>query len=427
MLSWSQASAILLAYLVFANATQASETVTLRLSSGSLGGAVTSRSVPTRKALGPLMPQTTRRAFPVGGEPNGIVSLPRTSTVNAITPKTALTPNSTVSKTAGDATNFAYGTGQLLWPYTTSRVASSTANATSEVQDNPVSSTPFRQTGLLLTGFSEGIAQCTASLILPNVIVTAAHCVQHYGMAGSGGIMGAVWVPAATASPFDRLATTPGPFGVWEAATAVVPSSYYYGTDTCAKEAPGVACKNDLAVLSLVPLGGQKAGAVLGGTYTYSSNGYSFVQSKAFKNTIVADVTQLGYPGAFDDGNQMQRNNSFGRYIVTRGRTTSRRPLLGIQLGSALTAGASGGPILVNFGTTPSVTGEANLGYESFGNVVVGVTSYGYSEVGVNVQGATFFGQNFEYPLADYGGFGAGNIGALVQTVCGLDPASCLN
>jgi hypothetical protein len=28
------------------------------------------------------------------------------------------------------------------------------------------------------------------------------------------------------------------------------------------------------------------------------------------------------------------------------------------------------------------------------------------------------FGQNREFPAADYGGYGAGNIGALLQTLC---------
>jgi hypothetical protein len=39
--------------------------------------------------------------------------------------------------------------------------------------------------------------------------------------------------------------------------------------------------------------------------------------------------------------------------------------------------------------------------------------------------GSSWFGQNAEYPLADYGGHGAGNIGALVNAACSQYPAAC--
>lgn len=91
-----------------------------------------------------------------------------------------------------------------------------------------------------------------------------------------------------------------------------------------------------------------------------------------------------------------------------------------------MTGGSSGGPWLVNFGTVPSIDSGANLGNYSLPNVVVGVTSYGYSDVGLNVQGASFFGQNHEFPAPDYGGYGAGNIGALLQTMCNGQPDACV-
>lgn len=410
------ASAFVATAAILSNA-EAAGNITLRLSSSSLGDAVATQSIPKSKIRGTSMPQLSTQSVPVGGGP-GVLPLPSAPAARA------LAPNSSLRTSSGGITSYAYGNSPLLWPYTTSRVASSSANATGAVQDNPVSSTPFRQTGLLLTAKSGGIFQCSASLIMPNVIVTAAHCVQDYGTAASGSITGAVWIPANTEDPFTS--PTPGPFGVWEAVTSIVPPSYYYGYDTCSRSAPGIFCNNDLAVLSLAPLNGQKAGDVLGGTYAYGANGYSFVRSKAFKNAIVGDVTQLGYPAEFDNGATMQRNNSFAKYITSRGtKTNNRKVLMGYQLGSALSQGASGGPLLVNFGTPPSVGSGASLGLQSYSNVVVGVASYGYVEVGVNVQGATFFGQNPEFPLADYGGFGPGNIGAMLQTVCGLDPAAC--
>lgn len=367
------------------------------------------------------LPTTTPAAVPVGGgpeysgPPRGVPSLSRA------------TGNAAPAKLSGRGVgNNAYGIDpKLYWPYSTARVASSSSNGGGTVSDNPVSSTPYRQTGKLVMRFGADWAVCTASLLKPSVLVTAAHCVHEFGLGAAGFANEVFWVPANTDDPLAVV--DPGPFGVWAAVDWYIPTSYYNGTDTCAKTAPGVVCNNDLALVVLETKIAGSAGQVLGGTYGYGTNGYGFVKSLAFKNNIVADITQLGYPAAFDDGLQMQRNNSFGKYILQRGKTTSRKPLLNTQLGSAMTGGSSGGPWLVNFGTRPSVAYPGDLGYASESNIVVGVTSWGYSGVpGINVQGSSFFGQNYEYPLSDYGGYGAGNIGSLMQDVCTAYPAKCL-
>lgn len=91
-----------------------------------------------------------------------------------------------------------------------------------------------------------------------------------------------------------------------------------------------------------------------------------------------------------------------------------------------MTGGSSGGPWLVNFGTRPNVSYPGNLGNASDSNIVVGVTGWGYTGLpGVNVLGSSFFGQNYEYPLADYRGYGAGNIGAVMPDVCTVYVSSC--
>lgn len=363
------------------------------------------------------LPMTTSAALPVGV---GADVLPGSTGKPGAS---GLTFGHTSYKQQGGVVGQAYGSSSELWPYTTARVASSSDNGASGVANNPVSSTPYRQTGMLLVQFPDGWYQCTASLILPNVLVTAAHCMQDFGQGSTSRASAAFWIPANSGNPSDP---STWPFGGWTVQAAVVPDSYINGRDTCATSARGIACNNDLAVLALAPLGGQKAATVLGGYYAYGTNGYSFVRSPAFKNAVVADITQLGYPGAFDDGVQMQRNNSFGKLIMKKGRaTTTRKAYQTIQLGSALSEGASGGPLLVNFGTRPVVDAGASLGNQSASNVVVGVTSYGYATPGLNVQGGTFFGQNAEYPLADYGGYGAGNIGALLQTICASNAAAC--
>lgn len=318
----------------------------------------------------------------------------------------------------------AYGSSSDKWPYTTARVASSSASLSTAALDNPVTAAPYRQTGKLLMDFGEDTYQCSASLIMPNVLVTAAHCVQDFGKGDVGRATNFRWIPANTGDP---SVPDNAPFGVWTAKTVVLSDSYVNGTDTCARNAKGIVCNNDMALISLNRLGGQRAAHVLGDAYQYGWNGYSYVKSPAFKNLTVVDITELGYPAAFDNGWQMQRSNSFGRFISWKGfQTTTRKQLLSTQLGTAQTGGSSGGPWLVNFGTRPLIDPtKASLGNQSDSNIVVGVTSYGYIDNGLNVQGASYFGQNTEYPLANYGGYGAGNIAALMQTMCTGDPDAC--
>jgi hypothetical protein len=311
----------------------------------------------------------------------------------------------------------ANGSATEQWPYTTARVAVTALGKDKSLAGVPVSSSPYRQTGKLYMQFGASLFVCTASLIAPSVLITAAHCVHNYGQGQPGFASAVWWYPANTNGGSKQ------PYGRFNATTWAVPTFYFNGTDTCLSGAVGVVCNNDLAIVILAPVKNKKAGTTLGGFYGYGVNGYSFITSPAFGNTVVGDISQLGYPVAFDQGYQMQRNNSFGKYV--QGTGTNAQVLKNTQLGSALTGGSSGGPWLVNFGTRPTITGSASLGSNSTSNVVVGVTSWGYTTVGVNVQGASFFGQNFEFPLADYGGYGGGNIGFMVQAACTLSPAAC--
>jgi len=71
----------------------------------------------------------------------------------------------------------------------------------------------------------------------------------------------------------------------------------------------------------------------------------------------------------------------------------------------------------VNFGITPKIDpAQANHGAQP-SMAIVGVTSFG-TDGGPNDGGSSWFGQNTEYPAADYNGFGPGNIGYLLNLVC---------
>lgn len=344
--------------------------------------------------------------------------LPR---VSASVVQMGRTLSNSISGAAGASTDRGVAAGRAFgtesWPYSTSRVANSSAGAGAGIANEPVSARPYRMTGKLY--FTKGTSTfvCSASLIKRRVIVTAAHCVSQFGT--STLYRNFRWYPAHSSS-------AGGPFGFFTANRVITPTAYLNGTDTCQAGAVGVVCNNDVALIVLNNTSsGLTAGAVLGGTYGYGWNGYSYVNSPVFGDATIADISQLGYPVAFDSGLQMERNNSFGKYI--QGVGTNNQILKNTQLGSALTGGSSGGPWLVNFGTRPAITNTAaaSLGSANVSNVVVGVTSWGYTLISPKVQGASFFGQNVEFPNADYGGRGAGNIGALVNAACTAVPAAC--
>ena len=290
-------------------------------------------------------------------------------------------------------------------PYSTAAAYIQFGGPTMTAAAVPVTAYPWRATGKLTFVSEHARYNCSASLIKPGLLVTAAHCVFQFGVKSAAGY--------STDFVFSPGKSDTDVLGTWTVAAELIPASYYKGTDTCYDY--GVVCNNDVAILVMNKNStGQLPGARLS-WYNYGYNGYSFLTS--FGNAYLAHITQLGYPVAFDGGVRMERNDGIGALYAPGGG------LYATVLGSAMTGGSSGGPWLVNFGTRPSVDPKrANLGIQSLSNVVVGVTSWGYSSVGTNTQGASWFGQNTEFPgsYTDSHGVyrGAGNIGALVSEAC---------
>lgn len=302
--------------------------------------------------------------------------------------------------------------GSSTAPYTTKRVeASSNAFSVSNVYV-PVSSRPYSPTGKLYFSFQGLTYVCSASLIRKGVLVTAAHCVHDYGLGDNGWHSNFVWCPALTSSQN-------GPYGCYSASNPRIANVYKNGTDTCSQK--GVVCNNDLATLIVAPKNNVYAGTTVG-TYGWSWNAYAFKSSTFLGNVKVAQITQLGYPQAFDSGVKMQRTDAVGWY-------SQSGDLKNIQIGSAQTGGSSGGPWIVNFGVDPSIdTTKASLGDEPV-QYVAGVTSYGATTKGYNRQGASFFGQNKEFPDPSYVfnnfNYGAGNIGAILRDTCQNHSTHC--
>ncbi|MGZ8137113.1 MAG: trypsin-like serine peptidase [Methylococcaceae bacterium] len=243
---------------------------------------------------------------------------------------------------------------------------------------------PTRATGRLFFSAMGGTFVCSAALIKPGIVVTAAHCVAEFGT----NRFHSNWqfIPAYN----DGNA----PFGTWSAASATVLTSYLDGTDPCL--VAGVVCANDIALIRLKPQDSPLYPGDSTGWYGYGVNGYSYT---TFLETTSAQISQLGYPVALDDGLLMQRTDSLGYVDPTFSNNT--------VIGSLQTGGSSGGPWLVNMGVKPALNGTT-IGAAANHNIVVGVTSWGYTSTTPKEQGASPFTSD--------------NIEVLVNTLCSPAP-----
>ena len=241
---------------------------------------------------------------------------------------------------------------------------------------------PYRASGKVF--FTDGGSSyvCSASMIKRGVVVTAAHCVAAFGESRF----------------YTNIRFVPGyrngsaPFGEWAAQTVWIKDSYYNGTDTCSQA--GVVCANDVAVIVLQAKNGTYAGTSTG-WYGYGWDGWGFVNN-------VTHLTQIGYPGCLDNGAFMERNDVQGLRNASFTNNTT--------YGSLMCGGSSGGPLLVNFGVRPALTGTTT-GSAANPNMVIGVTSWGFTDTSVKQQGASRFVSN--------------NIVPLVDSACASAPAAC--
>jgi hypothetical protein len=248
---------------------------------------------------------------------------------------------------------------------------------------------PYSAAGMLVYVIGTSTYYCSASLIKPGIVVTAAHCVANYGK--NQLYKGFVFVPGYRDGS--------GPFGKWTAQQVYVKSAYLYGTDGCLRNTLSVAaiCPDDVAVIVLKAQGDSYPGiAASAGSFAYA---YGF---KGFTSNSLAQITEIGYAGGLDKGEYMERNDSQG-YVEPK-------LLANTIIGSNMNGGSSGAPWLVNFGLPSALTGETNGGY-SAPNVVVGVTSWVGANAAAKVEGASPFTNN--------------NIQFLVSWACSATPAAC--
>ena len=378
-----------------ADTSQAAGTV----SSGEMASSSSAEEVALPANPQSKMPLASMEAF----APDAQVRSPRIRGASGV----SLSSESAASQ--GMATEAAEAFGKARAPYTTVRVAVRSLGTSTTAPMTPVTSYPFRPAGKLWARWGDSWFVCTASLVKPSVLITAAHCIFEYGKKANGWADEVRFIPA-------NYDTGSGPYGTFTARDLRVPTPYYRGRDTCTQR--GVVCNNDLATVVLNANASSQYAGNMVGWYAYGWNGYSYTRSKILGSKTVAHITQLGYPQAFDGGYQMQRTDAVGWYLKDGN-------LKNTQIGSAQTGGSSGGPWLVNLGVKASIdTSEASFGRKS-AQAVVGVTSYGWIDKKINRQGASYFGQNKQFSGRDYGGYGAGNIGKIMYDTCRSHSWAC--
>lgn len=343
--------------------------------------------------------------------------LPSPDTSSAVAEKNTsrLTPgfgsnmvNGTQSTATRSATTSVRAYGSFGIPFTSTRVAQ--VNRRAKVRSNSpafLSATyPYSTIGRLTFSIGANTYICSASLIRRSVIVTAAHCLMDFGSNGSGWYANWQFTPGYyRGTPTSRPVQ---PFGVWNWAQAVVAPSWSNGTDT----GEGDARNNDLAIIIIDT---DRRGKFIGDTtgwLNYGYNDYSFTSSPKTGDLKVAQVSTLGYPCALDGCSIMQRTDG-PTYL------TEVSSALQYWQGSNLTGGSSGGPWVVNFKSQdPVFYGGASAGDQAV-PAVIGVTSWGSADPNDPKDNySSRFGQNDEFPNVNYGGYGAGNIGALLEVAC---------
>lgn len=300
--------------------------------------------------------------------------------------------------------------GSFGIPYTSTRVrvGNSVSGMSSSKKGYLTATYPYRAAGKLTFKSGSRTFSCSAQLIGPSILITAAHCVGPFG--GKSFYTDFTYYPAL----YQDSSETSAPYGTWKALRAVLPGPWYRGTDT----GSGACRNNDVAIIALKKQGGKFLGQKTG-WFSYSWGPYSFRNNSKTKRSTAA-VTTIGYPGLLDRGLIMQRSDG-PSYLATCGKGKQ------IYQGSNFTGGSSGGAWLVNFDTAsvgiPSFSGGASKGSQST-MAVVGVTSWGAADPNSRKDNwSSRLGRNKEYPKKDYTNSdskmkGQGNIGSLLNSIC---------
>jgi hypothetical protein len=197
---------------------------------------------------------------------------------------------------------------------------------------------PYRAIGKLFGSLpGAGDFSCTGFVVERRVVTTAGHCVFDF-VAGTGRLArDFVFIPG-----FDRGRA---PFGMWTGNWARPAQSWREGDGSV----PSVA---DFGVITVDDRETNRGAVALG----------DVVGVLGWQLQVdINQIAQLGYPGNLDGGERMQQ---------THAALFEEIPPNAFEFGSAQGGGASGGPIVEDFG-------KPATGQPQAGNRVVSVVSFG--------------------------------------------------
>jgi V8-like Glu-specific endopeptidase len=249
--------------------------------------------------------------------------------------------------------------GSSGYPFTTQLVS----------PDSLVQTWPYRLGGKLFFTDNGGNFVCTASILRPRIVVTAAHCL--YNTAANRWNNNFVFVPAYNGNSSTQ------PFGSWGWSYAVIPTAWATGAETFPNG-------NDFGLIEI----GDK---FIAGGWRQIGNYLGYFGWQTFA-LIGNHVTQLGYPTNLESGLRMIRNDAEAR---------SAGGGIAGEIGTAIWKGGSGGPWVQDFGIQAAGQYITSTGP----NRVVAVSSYvstANPTPGPQYFGATVFNNTFATILNNY-------------------------
>jgi V8-like Glu-specific endopeptidase len=250
-------------------------------------------------------------------------------------------------------------TGTSEAPYTSSRLVPLSADL----------SYPYRTVGKLFLQTPARPFTCSAAVVAPRLILTAAHCV-HSGTAVPGFYTQFLFVPAYR----DGKA----PFGSWTVRSAHVTEEWTRGAST--------PHPTDYALLEMKDFQGRRLGDVVG---------WLGVQTRRLYPN---HVHMLAYPRSYDGGQRMHQVTT-GSFQPSGSNT--------VLYGSDLSRGSSGGPWIQNFGEPAA--GQV-AGTNSAVNQIVGISSFTLQDPAARLLGSSIPDDRYT---------------ELYTAVCKLRPANC--